>query len=250
MRKLIIDCSERDFVKKFSLAVSMLLLFVCVSLLASDVSVQQKSVSAAQQTQVNKIDFVELIKVNSNIRLDIKYATDDNFTKKCVYTQAKCYLRQEVAQKLNGVQQELEQQGLGLKVFDGYRPRSVQYKFWELVPIPGYVADPNKGSKHNRGSAVDLTIIRLSDNQELEMPSEFDEFSEKAHREYEAMKPEAAKNCKLLEDLMVKHGFIPLPTEWWHFDDADWEKYELLDISFEDVQKQLDAQDCSEQVVS
>ena len=236
--------------KIFSLIVSLLFFLAQVRLFANDLSAQQEPINIAQQTQVNKIDLVELTTVNSTIRLDIKYATDDNFTKKAVYPQAKCYLRQEVAAKLNVVQQELEQQGLGLKVFDGYRPRSVQYKFWELVPIPGYVADPSKGSKHNRGSAVDLTIIRLSDGQELEMPSEFDEFSEKAHREYNAMTPEAAKNCKLLEDLMVKNGFIPLPTEWWHFDDADWEKYELLDISFEDVQKQIDVQTCSEKVVS
>lgn len=184
-----------------------------------------------------QFDLVELVSISPNIRLDIRYATDNNFTKKAVYTQAKCFLRKAVAEKLNLVQQELEKQGLGLKVFDGYRPRSVQYKFWELVPDTRYVGDPKKGSKHNRGSAIDLTIIRLSDGQELEMPSGFDDFSEKAHRNYETMTPEAAKNCKLLEDLMVKQGFIPLPTEWWHFDDADWQKYDLLDVPFEEVEK-------------
>lgn len=223
-----------------SLGMLFLLLQSCV-VAQDNVGGQPHIHKVAQAQKIQDYDLVEVITINPNIRLDIKYATDNNFTKKAVYSQAKCFLRRAVAQKINLVQQELEKQGFGLKIFDGYRPRSVQYKFWELVPIPGYVADPKKGSKHNRGSAVDLTIIRLSDGHEIEMPSAFDEFSEKAHRKYETMTPEAAKNCKLLENLMVKYGFIPLSTEWWHFDDVDWEKYELLDISFEEVQKQIEA---------
>lgn len=175
-------------------------------------------------------DLVEVVTICPDILLDIKYATTDNFTKQKVYTEAQCFLRKEVVQKLVAVQQELKKSGIGLKIFDGYRPRRIQYKFWELVPDERYVADPKKGSKHNRGSAVDVTLVRLSDSSELEMPSAFDDFTEKAHRKYDSMTSEAAKNCRLLESVMVAHGFIPLPTEWWHFDDADWQKYDLLDI--------------------
>lgn len=185
-------------------------------------------------------DLVEVVKINPNIRLDIKYATTTNFTGKILYPSARCYLRSAVAQKLDKVQKELEAQGLGLKVFDGYRPRSVQYKMWEVCPDDRYVADPAKGSKHNRGSAVDCTLIDSKTGQELEMPSAYDDLTEKAHRNYDKMPSEAAKkNCKRLEDSMAKHGFVPLPTEWWHFDDAEWEKYELLDVSFDQLEQSI-----------
>lgn len=221
---------------KSFIILSALFLITQINVFGNSVQ-KQEQVSKISEASLQQVDLIELITINPNIRLDIKYATGDNFTKKAVYTQAKCYLRKAVAEKVNKVQLELEKQGLGLKVFDGYRPRSVQYKFWELVPDERYVGDPKKGSKHNRGSAVDLTIIRLSDGQEVEMPSAFDEFSEKAHRNYDAMTLEARKNCKLLEDLMVAQGFIPLPTEWWHFDDVDWQNYDLLDVSFEELEQ-------------
>lgn len=124
--------------------------------------------------------------VNRRIRLDIRYATTNNFTGQAVYPSAKAYLRKTVAAKLGAVQTDLESQGLGLKVWDAYRPLAVQKKFWAIMPDERYVADPAKGSRHNRGSAVDVTLVR--------------------------------------------HGFVPFPTEWWHFDDADWASYDLLDI--------------------
>ncbi|MCK5633119.1 M15 family metallopeptidase [bacterium] len=176
-------------------------------------------------------NLVEIIKINPNIQLDIRYATPNNFTGKAVYESPRCFLCKTTAQKINAIQKELETMGLGLKIWDGYRPRSVQYIFWNVAPDRTYVANPKKGSKHNRGTAVDCTLIDKHSNQ-LEMPSVFDEFSVKAHRNYASMTPAAAKNCKLLENLMIKYGFIPLPHEWWHFDDVDWRQYELLDIPF------------------
>jgi len=179
-------------------------------------------------------NLVELCTINPNIKLDIRYATTNNFTGQKVYGSPRCFLCASTAQKLNNVQKELETMGLGLKVWDGYRPRSVQYIFWEVTPDRRYVANPDKGSKHNRGTAVDCTLVDKNGN-ELEMPSAFDDFSEKAHRNYASMKPEAAKNCKLLEEVMARHGFTPLPHEWWHFDDSDWRDYELLDIKFSEI---------------
>ena len=119
--------------------------------------------------------------------------------------------------------------GLGLKVFDGYRPLSVQRKMWKVYPHAGYVADPKRGSRHNRGAAVDLTLIHTN-GAEVLMPSPYDSFTESAHRDSTNAPPEALVNRELLERVMVKHGFEGLPTEWWHFDDVDWRKYPLMDI--------------------
>lgn len=183
---------------------------------------------------------VELITINPTIKLDIRYATSNNFTGKVVYPCAKCYVQDVVAKELDAIQKELEPMGLGLKVFDGYRPFPVQEIFWKICPIEKYVARPDwekqKGSKHNRGSAVDLTIINLKTGEELIMPSGFDELTQRAHRSYEKMPPEAAGNCRLLENLMVNHGFIPLPTEWWHFDYKDWKNYPLLKTAFAELE--------------
>ncbi len=179
---------------------------------------------------------VEVVKINSHIHLDIRYATTNNFTHRVVYPSAKCYLQREVAQALSEVQTELERLGVGLKIFDGYRPLSVQKIFWKIVSdkFPNtrerekYVANPAKGSKHNRGTAVDVTLIDLKTGKEFKMPSEYDDFSEKAHRNYEKMiSKEVKKNCKLLELTMKKHGFNGVSSEWWHFDFKDWQKYPI-----------------------
>ena len=181
-------------------------------------------------------DFIALIHVNPTIVLDIRYAKTTNLTGKIIYPQEGCYLRVSAAYALDAVQKELNTLGLGLKVFDGYRPLRYQKLFWAIMPDERYVAHPDKGSKHNRGAAVDLTLIRLSDSKELEMPSEFDDLSERAHRNYTQMSKEAAKNCKLLEDVMEKHGFTGWPEEWWHFDFRGWEQYPLADVSFEELE--------------
>lgn len=182
----------------------------------------------------NPHDLVEIKKLCPSIVLDIRYATANNFTGKVVYSSPRCFMRRTTAEKLIKVQEELAKFGLGLKIFDAYRPRRVQYKFWELVPDERYVANPAKGSKHNRGTAVDCTLV-MSDGAELAMPTEFDDFTEKAHRDYKKLPAKVIRNRELLENIMTKHGFIGLPTEWWHFDDTDWEKYDLLDIAFEDI---------------
>ena len=169
--------------------------------------------------------------VNPRIRLDIRYATSNNFTGHKVYDEARCFLQTEVARSLSRVQKDLERQGLGLKVYDCYRPLSVQKKFWALVPDERYVANPAKGSRHNRGAAVDLTLINAK-GEELPMPTPYDDFTEKAHRDYRNLPEQAIRNREILEKAMVRRGFVPLPTEWWHFDAAGWEAYPVLDIDF------------------
>ena len=177
---------------------------------------------------------IELQKVNPHIRLDIRYATPGNFMKEKLYPEARCFLRPEVAEKLSRVQGRLEKQGAGLKVFDGYRPLSVQKKMWARFPIEGYIANPAKGSNHNRAAAVDLTLVG-KDGGELPMPSPYDEFSERAHRDYRKASPEALRNRRLLEEEMQKEGFTGLSTEWWHFDDKDAKKYQVLDLQFSEL---------------
>jgi D-alanyl-D-alanine dipeptidase len=169
------------------------------------------------------------------IVLDIRYATTNNFTGQQLYPVAKCVLRKKTAAKLRDVQVELRDLGLALKVFDGYRPLSVQKKMWAIFPNPDYVADPKKGSRHNRGAAVDLTLIHLPDQMELPMPTAYDEFTTKAHRDYKNLDPDAIHNRELLENVMAKHGFVGLPAEWWHFDDIDWKHYGILDVDYSKV---------------
>lgn len=185
----------------------------------------------------NKHDLVNLKEVIPSIELDIRYATADNFTHQQIYTSARAYLRTDVAWALKKVQDELATMGFGLKIWDAYRPHSVQFKLWQIVPDARYVADPHKGSRHNRGAAVDVTLIRLDTKVELEMPTEFDNFTEKAWRSCNDISAEAKKNRQLLEEIMTKHGFVGIETEWWHFDYVGWEKYGLLDISFEELRR-------------
>lgn len=175
-------------------------------------------------------ELVDLEKTIPGIVLDIHYATTNNFTGQRLYPSALCYLRHATAEKLAAAQVELKPLGYGLKIYDGYRPLSVQRKMWEVFPQPGYVADPKKGSRHNRGAAVDVTLIRLADGSELPMPTPYDDFTERAHGNFMDLPAETIQNRELLERVLVKQGFVGLPTEWWHFDDRDWRNYPLLDI--------------------
>ena len=177
---------------------------------------------------------VDIQKINPRIRVEIRYATPQNFMKEILYPEARCLLRREVAVKIDRIQTRLEMQGLGLKIFDGYRPLSVQKKMWAKFPLDGYVANPAKGSNHNRGAAVDLTLVDR-EGLELSMPSEYDEFSERAHRDYAGGTQAQRNNRQTLEEAMAREGFIGLRTEWWHFDDADAKSYPLLDFSFSNV---------------
>ena len=162
----------------------------------------------------------------TGIQIELRYATTENFTHKRVYRSGRCRLRPAAATALVAAQRELRARGLGLKVWDCYRPLSVQKVFWSLVPDERYVADPAKGSRHNRGAAVDVTLVDAR-GRELPMPTKFDDFSERAHRDFAALPEDARRNRALLEDVMTRHGFTGLPTEWWHFDLNGWEAYEI-----------------------
>ncbi len=179
---------------------------------------------------------VDLQKEISSIKVEIKYATADNFTKEVLYPEERCLIRKEVAEKLARVQKALQAKNLSLKFFDAYRPLSVQKKMWAIYPVEGYVANPAKGSNHNRGAAVDVTLVD-ENGKELTMPSAYDEFSERAHRDYAGGTDEERNHRRILQEAMEKEGFVGLKTEWWHFDDKDAKSYPVLDLSFADVSR-------------
>ena len=179
---------------------------------------------------------VDIQSISPNVKLDIRYATKNNFTKQQLYRQARCLLTPKIADSLSKVQTDLETRGLSLKVYDCYRPLSVQKLMWKIVHDDRYVANPANGSRHNRGSAVDVTLVNRF-GKELEMPTEFDDFSDRAHRDYNNISKAAKENRQILEAAMAKRGFVPLQTEWWHFDAKDWEQSPLMDVAFEAISR-------------
>lgn len=171
---------------------------------------------------------IDIKTFSPRIKIEMRYATTNNFTHQKLYPIEQCLLSEPAAIKLDRVQKRLEKQGLGLKVWDCYRPVSIQQKLWDTVPDDRFVANPKFGSRHNRGMSVDLTLVDSNGN-ELPMPTGFDEFSEKAHRSYHELPEEILKNRQTLQDAMEAEGFVGLATEWWHFDDPDWRNYALRD---------------------
>ena len=156
-----------------------------------------------------------------NIFIDLRYATENNFTGEVIYGFQDAYLRYGTVRKLIAVQNELRSQGLILKIWDAFRPTDAQFRLWEVCPDPNYVADPTKGfSSHSRGNTLDITLC-YADGTELKMPTGFDDFSALADRDYSDCAPEAAANAKLLESIMTKHGFTGYAGEWWHYSDVD-----------------------------
>jgi len=168
------------------------------------------------------------------IVIELPYATTDNSFERQFYPENRCYLLQPTAEKLAKVQAELQAQGMGIKIWDGYRPLEVQRQLWKVMPDPQYVADPAKGSRHNRGCAVDITLVD-SQGQELEMPTGYDDFSPAASATYLKVSETAANNRKLLFQVMHKHGFRVLDSEWWHFDSDGWEEHPVLDVQMDEL---------------
>ncbi|WPU99303.1 M15 family metallopeptidase [Mucilaginibacter sp. cycad4] len=173
---------------------------------------------------------VEIKKYIPEIILDLRYATGNNFMHRRMYTTGKAFARLPVVKALQQVEAELKGQGLGLKIYDAYRPYSVTVNFYEMAPDTNFVADPRKGSKHNRGCAIDLSLINLKSGTELDMPTGFDSFSRKAGANYMNLPPQQIANRELLKTVMAKYGFKVLSTEWWHYDFIGWAGYELMDI--------------------
>jgi D-alanyl-D-alanine dipeptidase len=179
-------------------------------------------------------DLVEIVTLESGLHLDIRYATARNFVGRPVYEEARAFLQRPAAEALVRAHRALAAQGYGIVVFDGYRPWSVTKLFWDVTPEDKkeFVADPRQGSRHNRGCAVDLSLYDLATGREVEMPSGYDEMTERAYPDYAGGPAEARARRGLLRAAMEAEGFTVYSSEWWHYDYKDWAQYPILDVPF------------------
>lgn len=176
---------------------------------------KKTDVTVSEEKKV-KSDFKEITTM-SGIAIDIKYATTDNFTKKQIYKCGKCFLRPEATEKIVKAHKILkEKYGYGLKMFDCYRPLPAQQRLWDVVPNADYVTPPSKGSMHNKGLAVDLTIVD-KDGKELDMGTPYDFFGKEAHTDNLSLPKQVLENRNILKSVMNEVGFNGIRTEWWHF---------------------------------
>lgn len=217
----------RKAVLLFTLPFTCFILFTC--------AVGQNA--PPQELNKREARLVELITLDKTIKLDIRYATADNFVGKAVYPEALAFLQKPAAKAIVRVHKKLKKQGLGLVIFDGYRPWAITKLFWDVTSEDKrkFVANPEKGSKHNRGCAVDLSIYDLKTGELIPMPSGYDEFTERASPDYTGGTDRERANRDLLRKLMEDEGFTVNPNEWWHFDYKNWEDYAIYDISFTEV---------------
>lgn len=181
-------------------------------------------------------ELINLEKHIPGIKLDIRYATTNNFTKEKIYNLARAYARKPVAESLKKAQAEFNKLGYGIKIFDAYRPYAATVKFYEVYHDTTYVASPYRGSRHNRGCAIDMTIFDLKTGEDLPMPTEYDSFRKEAWPSTPVKDPVIKKNRDLIISVMEKNGFKVNGSEWWHFDFIGWQKFDVMDISFEDLE--------------
>ncbi|MBI5473696.1 MAG: M15 family metallopeptidase [Ignavibacteriae bacterium] len=182
-------------------------------------------------------DLVEIVKLDSTVRIDVRYASTNNFMKRKMYSQARVFLQRPAAEALMRAHAKIRKAGFGLLLFDGYRPWSVTKKFWDETPPAQrkYVANPKYGSKHNRGCAIDLSLYDLRTGKEVAMQTEYDNFTTKAAADYPGATDAQRRLRWILRDAMESEGFKVNPDEWWHFDYKDWRNYRVLDIPFEQL---------------
>jgi len=182
-------------------------------------------------------DLVELLKLDPTIKLDIRYATDQNFLSTPMYSQARAFLQRPAAEALVRANRKLHAEGYGVVIHDAYRPWYVTKMFWDATPDDKkiFVADPATGSKHNRGCAVDLSIYDLKTGREVSMPSVYDEMTPRAFAEYPGGTMEERQHRAMLRVAMEAEGFTIYPNEWWHYDYKDWKQYPIMNVRFEDL---------------
>lgn len=170
------------------------------------------------------------------IVLDIRYATNNNFTGEKIYKLPRAYARKAVAIALKEAQEEFITRGVRIKIFDAYRPYKATVKFYEIYKDTTYVASPYRGSRHNRGCAIDMTLAHYKTGRDLVMPTAFDSFKKEAWPTSPVKDPVAKRNRDLIISVMERHGFKVNASEWWHFDFVGWQKYEVMDIDFEELE--------------
>lgn len=191
----------------------------------------------AEKGKFRRSELRELLKLDGSIRLDIRYATANNFLGTKIYEEARAFLQRPAAEALARAHRKFKRQGYGLLIHDAYRPWYVTKIFWEATPekMRGYVANPAEGSRHNRGCAVDVTLYELKTGRAVEMPSLYDELTERAHADYSGGTAEQRRLRDLLRRGMEAEGFRVNPMEWWHFDYKDWKKYAIENVPFAEI---------------
>jgi zinc D-Ala-D-Ala dipeptidase len=203
----------------------------------------EREALAAQPPQetgdFRKPDLVEVVKLDPTIRLDIRYATNNNFLSTPMYSQARAFMQRPAAEAVVRANRRLGRKGYGLLIHDAYRPWYVTKMFWDATPEDKhiFVADPAEGSRHNRGCAVDLTLYDLKTGAAVKMPSGYDEMSERAYADYTGGTSEQRRRRDILRQAMEAEGFTVYPQEWWHFDYKDWKLYPILNVRFEDLKE-------------
>ena len=182
-------------------------------------------------------DLVEVAKLDPTVRLDVRYATANNFMGEVIYESPRVFLQRPVAEALMDAHRQFMEKGYGVVLFDGYRPWYVTKIFWDATPLDkkDFVADPSIGSRHNRGAAVDLSLYDLESGELLPMPSGYDETTERAGIDFAGGDPESTANRDLLISIMRLNGFEPLVNEWWHYDHHSWKSYPIMNARFEDI---------------
>ena len=197
-----------------------------------------------QKDSIQKM--IELRTALPSIVYDLRYATKENFTSTKLYSRGdKTFARLAVVNALRLIQEELLKSGYGLKIWDAYRPYTVTKRMWELIGDDRYVADPAKGSNHNRGLAVDVTIVDLKTGVELSMGTGYDNFTDTAHHSFTHLPSEVLQNRKMLKEIMEKHGFRSLETEWWHYSFPNDKNYEVMKV-INEVNEHLLQRNCAE----
>ena len=193
----------------------------------------------AEPGPFRETDLVELTALDPTIRLDVKYATNDNFVGRPVYREARAFLQRPAAEALVRAHRKLGEKGFGLVVFDGYRPWAVTKAFWDATPDEKkvFVADPRRGSRHNRGCSVDVTLYDRATGKTVDMGGAYDEFGPRSYVTWEGGTKEQLEKRDLLRGAMEREGFFVYPWEWWHFDFKDWNAFPILDVPFEKLGK-------------
>lgn len=225
--------------KKYLL--SLFLLTICLSACAQNNAQNKYGLKIINDFKTYKaevaknpnLELVDIKKAIPSVVLDIRYATKNNFMSQVMYKQARAFARKPVVEKLKLIQAALKKKGYGLKIYDAYRPYAVTVSFYEKASDKNFVANPSKGSKHNRGCAVDLSIIDLKTGKDMPMPTPYDSFEAAAAPHYTDLPVQIIKNRDFLINTMQANGFKVIYNEWWHFDFIGWQAYDLMDIPFE-----------------
>lgn len=220
----------------------LILFFACMQLSAqtqSKYGVEVIEKLSTHQKLVKESPKMELINLRSlnGFYFDIRYSTENNFTGEVIYPTPDAFARKEVAKALQKANAIFAEKGLAIKIFDAYRPYAATVKFYELVEDTTYVASPYSGSRHNRGCAIDLTLVDIETGKALKMPTAYDDFTEKAHPNFMDLEEEQLQNRQLLIEVMESVGFKVYAYEWWHFDFVGWEEYPLMNLSFEELKQ-------------